>query len=797
LIFPRVIRIVAAMRLRDGTIGQKLLFALLVAFFAIGLVLSFADEVERIGTPNVGWVIDNGYVSPTRIEASRAGLRGGGRAVMVNGQPVERELSRRGPGRAANLELGASNTLIFQTPARNTREVTLTVRPWQWGDVVFTKGAVDTIGVLFFVVAVVSFIFRPYQTSSWALLTLASLSAGALITTYTAIGDRGHVITTIFFYFMICGVYYAPLHTALAFPVVHPFLTRRPRILWLIYGVAVVHAVINVVAWRDGFPGMFSHLRGFGSTLLLITISLFIARCGQLAFASGDQLIRQRARILLGGAILGIGPFVISQFLQQALGVLAIDNRFTLWPLGVFVIALGRITVRQELLNARIAVRRAVLYGAAVAVLTAIIFVVTAVEPMAVPILLFPVLYLWPRFDARLDRRLYPQRARFPEILRTIGTEMAVRTTPDAVLDDLAHVPQRLCDARTCVAFLLADDDDAREHVRAVGMPIPSGPPLREELVVQLARTMRTEIKREQLAIEPQYANIRAECAAGLDRLNAEVLIPLVHQQRSIGGLAVGARASGDPYEAAEIDAFHSAVQQAVQAIVRVHATERLRAREHEFADLKRFFPPQIIDQVMARGGAAELRSQRKPVTVVFADLRGFTAFSDSVEPEEVMQTLSEYHSVVGRRIAEFSGTLEHFEGDGFMVFFNDPVEQPDHAERAVGLALAMRADVERLREGWKRKGSELHIGIGINSGFATCGFIGYEGRRDYAVIGNVTNLAARLCDKAAAGEILISTRVQAELGDRYHFEPAGELTLKGFHQAQTAYRLVGLNGGG
>jgi class 3 adenylate cyclase len=217
-----------------------------------------------------------------------------------------------------------------------------------------------------------------------------------------------------------------------------------------------------------------------------------------------------------------------------------------------------------------------------------------------------------------------------------------------------------------------------------------------------------------------------------------------------------------------------------------------LREREREFAELNRFFSPQIIDQVMANGGASELRSQRKLVTVVFADLRGFTSFSDSVEPEEVMATLAEYHLLMGRRIAEFAGTLEHFAGDGFMVFFNDPVDQPDHAERAARMVLAMYADVERLRAGWQRKGSELHIGIGINSGYATCGFIGYEGRRDYAVIGNVSNLASRLSAAAAAGEVLVSSRVYSELADGYHMEPVGEMSLKGFHQPQSVYRLLG-----
>jgi class 3 adenylate cyclase len=251
---------------------------------------------------------------------------------------------------------------------------------------------------------------------------------------------------------------------------------------------------------------------------------------------------------------------------------------------------------------------------------------------------------------------------------------------------------------------------------------------------------------------------------------------------------------SGDPYEAEDINAVDTACQQTVQAVMRVVATERLRAREREFADLKRYFPPQIIDQVMARGGAAELGSQRKLVTVLFADLRGFTSFSDSVEPEEVIATLDEYHTAMGARIAEFEGTLEHFAGDGFMVFFNDPVDQPDHAERAARMALAMRDDVERLRHGWLRKGYNIHVGMGIHSGYATCGFIGYEGRRDYAVIGNVTNLAARLSDAAGPGEILISARSYGELRG-FLAEPVGDLVLKGFHQPQPALKLLAAAG--
>ena len=263
-------------------------------------------------------------------------------------------------------------------------------------------------------------------------------------------------------------------------------------------------------------------------------------------------------------------------------------------------------------------------------------------------------------------------------------------------------------------------------------------------------------------------------------------------QAAVVGGLAMGERTTGDPYDRFHFSVLSSMTQGAVQDVRRIEAGERLREREREFSDLKRFFPPQIIEQIMAEGGTAELRSQRRRVTVFFADLRGFTAFSERSEPEEVVTTLAEYHGAMGARIGEFAGTLERFVGDGFMVFFNDPVEQSDHVERAARMALAMLDDVAGLRGGWERRGYAIDVGMGIATGYATVGFIGYEGRRDYAVIGGVTNLASRLSDRAAPGEILVTPGVRAELPGDLETDAAGEFRLAGFSQPQPAYRLLG-----
>ncbi len=203
---------------------------------------------------------------------------------------------------------------------------------------------------------------------------------------------------------------------------------------------------------------------------------------------------------------------------------------------------------------------------------------------------------------------------------------------------------------------------------------------------------------------------------------------------------------------------------------------------------LRRFLSPQVAELVINSGDDSFLGSHRREIVVVFCDLRGFTAFAESSEPEEVMGVLREYHTALGELIFRYEGTLERFTGDGLMVFFNDPISLDDPAQRAVEMALAMRDRVATLVEGWSRLGHDLGFGVGIAQGFATLGRIGYEGRFDYAAIGTVTNLAARLCGEADTGQVLVSQRVFSAVEDLAVGEPVGALELKGFSRPIRAY---------
>jgi adenylate cyclase len=206
---------------------------------------------------------------------------------------------------------------------------------------------------------------------------------------------------------------------------------------------------------------------------------------------------------------------------------------------------------------------------------------------------------------------------------------------------------------------------------------------------------------------------------------------------------------------------------------------------------LRRFLPRQVAELVVSSGQESLLESHRREISVVFCDLRGFTAFAEVAEPEEVMDVLRAYHAAAGRLNDKYEGTLARFLGDGLMVFFNDPVPCPDPAVRAVKLAVALRTAVDHLANGWAKKGYQLGFGVGIAQGYATLGRIGFEDRLDYTAIGTVVNQAARLCGEAKAGEILITQRVATEVEGAIDVEHLGELSLKGLRQPVTIFRLL------
>ncbi len=354
------------------------------------------------------------------------------------------------------------------------------------------------------------------------------------------------------------------------------------------------------------------------------------------------------------------------------------------------------------------------------------------------------------------------------------------------VVDDTPHNVKLLADLLAVKGYAVATAASGREALDRV-------PAERPDLV--LLDVMMPEMSGYEVC-----RRIRSDPATAM--LPVVMVTALDPAQERVKGLEAGA------------DDFLTKPVNQAELLARVRSLLRIKALHDQLAEsnrtlearvqeqvaqlerlgrLKRFFSPQLAELIVSGGAEDPLRSHRREVTVVFLDLRGFTAFAETAEPEEVMGVLREYHAEMGRLILAHEGTLERFTGDGMMIFFNDPVPVPDPAARAVRMAVAMRERVAELILTWRRQGYELDFGIGIAQGYATIGAIGFEGRWDYGAIGTVTNLAARLCGEARPGQILLPRRVLAAVDSLVDAEPVGDLTLKGFSRPVPAFNVLAL----
>jgi adenylate cyclase len=357
------------------------------------------------------------------------------------------------------------------------------------------------------------------------------------------------------------------------------------------------------------------------------------------------------------------------------------------------------------------------------------------------------------------------------------------------VLDAVVRAALRLCRADYGVAYTL---DDGAFRVAASAGGTPELDAWEREHPIKPGRDSvvgRVALIGEPIRVEDVLADREYQATPGQEGSGYRSLVGVpIEQDGAITGVLALTRNEVRPFSDAETALAFGFAEQAAIGI----ANARLLATiERQRGQLARFLSPQVALLVSSPEGEALLAGHRREITAMFCDLRNFTTFSETAEPEEVLGFVRRYHASVGALVVEHEGTLEHFAGDGLMVFFNDPELQDDHAARAVRMAVAIRETFVAISEEWRRRGHVLQVGMGIATGYATMGRIGFEGRYDYGGIGNAIILASRLSSEAKAGEILISQRTFGALDGAVPAEDAGERQLKGFSRPMAAYRVT------
>lgn len=401
------------------------------------------------------------------------------------------------------------------------------------------------------------------------------------------------------------------------------------------------------------------------------------------------------------------------------------------------------------------------------------------------------------------------------QILQVIGQN---RSDDIPVFKAILENAQHLCGAPFGNLNMLSEDGTRLEIV-ADGIEVfePFRPgwswPISSQLLV--ARSVRecAVLQLEDAELDPLYADGDKDRVTVVEAGVRSVLtVPLVSNGIGIGSIGLYRREKR-PFTPDEIELVQTFAEQAVIAIENVRQFQALEARTKEVQELntfleervesqvgelermgrlKRFMPAAVADAVISRGSDQLLSSHRALLGVLFCDIRGFTAFCETAEPEETIEVLQSYHEQMGKLIADYGAGVDHRMGDGIMVLFNDPLPCEDPAGSAVRLAIAMRTRMAELCRSWKRLGYRLGFGVGISLGYATVGMVGYEGRYDYTASGTAVNLAARLCDLADDGEILLSPRAYTAIEDDYSVEQKGEVHLKGIREPVLVYELKG-----
>ena len=785
-------RIHLSNRVRNAVVVVLALFFISLCSWS---VISTQSWIDR---PFPGFlVLKNNLVAQVWLpewEGFKRGLQVGDIIVSVDGQPVTNAAELDRIVMKSRLGDDLSYSVIR---GRQEIEFTIPVSLFTQRDYLAVFGLFMFLGLGFFSIGLIVFYLKPRLLASWSFL-LFGASVGITCASVPEYCTNHKDILPLVGWPLVGP---SVLLVSLYFPVT---IERRSHLATALFLATPFVAFFYFYSfWTD-------------VSLFLVADSVFLVHAFLCAaygvflmcrsfLRTPDPLTRQKGKVVLFGFIVAVAGSLIGVVGTFVLKTMNVYHYYWLFP-AVFMIpvSLGYAIVKHNLFDVDLLIRRSATYFLVTGVVVALFFGLIATlsiglqyvtgqssQIAAVISTLLLVMIFRPlrdRVDRIIDRRFFREKYEYRATIQKASEALVSIIELEPLLDKLIDTVVEALKIEQGSILLRQEEPERFVVAIARNRETPDTASVLEadHPIVQHLEARRKSIQINDVQDLDEFSEDREFILGMMKEFNIVLLIPVLYEQRLIGIFDLSAKKSGAWYSSEDIDLL--------QTLMNSTAVSIINARKVEESKVARFLSPRLA-KAMIHGYEELTRIKRKRLTVFFSDVRGFTALSDEIEPEETVDLLKHYLSEMTGLIHEYEGTLDKFMGDGIMVFFGDPVDQEDHAARAVKMAVAMQRKMGELQAQWSRAGRKpLSIGIGINTGYVTVGGIGSEQHLDYTVIGNQVNLAARLESVAAGGEIIISHATYGEVGELVEVEDRGEVTVKGLARPVKIYRVEDLD---
>jgi adenylate cyclase len=779
----------------------------LTGLITVVSVTSFILAFSWVNKPFPGFLIYKppfvGSINLSDWPGKEAGLSFLERIVSADGKPVTQgqdvvSLARSRPVRTP---------VRYQVESKEgQREVIVPTSAFTFGDFFLTFLVGFLGGLILFILGIVVVLMKPNIKPSWVFFSLCLSIGGYMVTSFESLSTY----SLIPFHYLTLSLMPAPFfHLAFIFPDRKKILDRFP---WLEYAwyLPALSLTILYQFYYFSLPANFgpdSHLwlrayRLLGTIariFLLAGVITLIAGVSHALYKAATPSARQRAKIILLGISIAFLPSAAIM-----MGFYLFKVNFPWNFLAFFVIcfpaAIAYSIVKHNLFDADVIIKRTIGYTIMTAiligiyVLVGILFNVFAGQYQASQSKAFPIIFtlviililnpLRDRIQSLVDRLFFRKEYNFGEIVHRIGGVITSLLDLGQILNQLIGTLTHDMFISTSSVMLLNPvgttykvflaEGDRKQEVEQVTLP-------RSQTLLKIIEKEKKEVTRDDVLEDLQYRSVSGECLKSFEDLHATIIIPLVFQDDVIGFINVGNKKSGKPYNREDIDLIRTLAQQGAVAIENARMAEQMKNEEAVRANLARYLSPQIVDQIIRQDVQVNLGGDRKEVTVLFSDIRNFTAISESMKPEQLVEFLNEYFTEMARIIFDNQGSLDKYIGDAIVAVFGSLIPLENSAEAAVKASIEMMQEMVRLNEKWRdRYGFNMEMGIGINTGEVFLGNIGSPERMEFTVIGDTVNTASRFSGLARGRQVLVTRSVKDQLGSDAPTQKLSSTKVKG-----------------